>query len=271
MSSRCPSIADRPDRAEIDAGLDAGASLRSIALSYGVSKTTLIRYRDSRQPQPDTRPAVRVRSRTRQPTQDADASHLQRGANPDVTEAPPCAPDECEHLSPTEAKLRDVAKLLAQGLSREEIAARYRVNPGTVTDWHRRIRENGVAQVQSVTAENVVATLLANMQQRSAMLWRIANKAEVAAPRVAIAALDGLRKEDQHVAAMADSLGVLDSFTAQREPEDDPDSLPNQFRELVRQLGPAIRGEMCDDDGTVLDLTDITESLVDHDKAEPAP
>lgn len=259
MSSRCPAIADRPDRAEIDAALDAGTSLRSIALTYGISKTTLIRYRDSRQPQPDAAPVVRVRSRPApQP--------------PDAMEPAPCSPEECEHLPPTEAKLREVALLLAQGHSREEIAARYRVSAGTVTDWHRKIKENGTALVQTVTAENIVATLLANMQQRSTMLWRIANRAEIAAPRVAIAALDGLRKEDQHVAAMADNLGILDRFPVRgRDEQEDPDSLPSLFKELVRQLGPAIRGEACDDEGTLLDLTDIAGSLAGHGDAEPSP
>lgn len=272
MSSPCPSIADRPDRAEIDAALDAGTSLRAIALAHGISKTTLIRYRDSRQPQPDVAPPVRVRSRSRQAAHDADASRLQPGANPDVTDAAPCATEECDHLPPTEAKLREVAKLLAQGFSREEIAARYRVSPGTVTDWHRKIRENGVALVQTITAENIVATLLANSQQRSEMLARIAHRAEVSAPRVAIAAADGLRKEDQHIAAMADTLGVLDRFPVQgRDEQEDPDSLPSLFKELVRQLGPAIRGDACDDEGTLLNLTDIAGSLAGYGDAEPSP
>ncbi|WP_353182451.1 helix-turn-helix domain-containing protein [Bosea sp. (in: a-proteobacteria)] len=266
MSSRCPAIDNRTDRTEIDAALDDGASLRSVALTFGISKTTLIRYRDSRQPQPEAAPAIRVRSRSHpalQPQEKPDA---------DATEAPPCAPEECDHLTPTEARLRDVAKLLAQGFSREEIAARYRVSPGTVTDWHRKIRENGVALVHTVTAENIVATLLANSQQRSAMLARIAHRAEISAPRVAIAAADGLRKEDQHIAAMADTLGILDRFPVRvRDEQEDPDSLPNLFREMVRQLGPAIRGEACDEEGTVLDVTDIAESIVQVDDAEPAP
>lgn len=266
MSAACPSIAERPDSGDIDAALDAGASLRSIALTFGISKTTLIRYRDSRQAQPSTTPPIRIRSRARPealPPEDA----------PHAIVAAPCAEEECEHLPPTEAKLREVAKLLAQGFSREEIATRYRVSPSTVTDWHRKIRENGVALVQTVTAENIVATLLANSQQRSAMLARIAHRAELSAPRVAIAAADGLRKEDQHIAAMADTLGILDRFPVRgRDEQEDPDSLPNMFREMIRQLGPAIRGEACDDDDTVLDLTDIAESLADHgDDAEPAP
>ncbi|MCO5090877.1 helix-turn-helix domain-containing protein [Bosea sp. (in: a-proteobacteria)] len=264
MSSRPPSIAGHPDRDQIDALLDAGASLRSIALTHGISKTTLIRYRDSRQPQADAAPSVRVRTRPAPQPQDEP--------DDDATEAPPCAPEECDHLTPTEARLRDVAQLLVQGYSREEIAARYRVTAGTVTDWHRKIKANGTALVHTVTAENIVATLLANSQQRSAMLARIAHRAEISAPRVAIAATDGLRKEDQHIAAMADTLGVLDRFPAQgRDEQEDPDSLPNLFREVVRQLGPAIRGEACDDDGSALDLTDIAESLVDHGEAEPAP
>lgn len=235
MSSRYSLIADRQDRAAIDAALDAGTSLRTIALAHSISKTTLIRYRDSRQHQSDVAPVVRVRSRSR-PTP------VRPGAQSEATDAAPCAPDECGHLSPTEAKLRDVAKLLAQGLSREEIATRYRVSVGTVTDWHRKIKENGIALVQSVTAENVVATLLTNMEQRSAALWRIANRAEIAAPRIAIAALDGLRKEDQHVAAMADTLGVLGRFKAQRE-EHDPESLPNMFRDYVREASALFRDE----------------------------
>ena len=186
-------------------------------------------------------------------------------------EPAPCAPEECEHLPPTEAKLRDVAKLLAQGLSREEIAARYRVSAGTVTDWHRKIKENGTALVQTVTAENIVATLLANMQQRSTMLWRIANRAEIAAPRVAIAALDGLRKEDQHVAAMADTLGVLGRFSAPRE-QDDPESLPSMFRDLVREMAVLLRDEPgSEPNGHVLDLASIADSVADASDAEPAP
>lgn len=255
MSSRCPAIADRSDRAEIDAALDAGVSLRSIALTYGISKTTLIRYRDSRQSQPDAAPAVRVRTRTQpapQPQEEPDA---------DATEVPPCAHEECDHLTPTEAKLRDVAKLLAQGLSREEIAARYRVNPGTVTDWHRKIKESGTALVQTVTAENIVATLLTNMHQRSAVLWRIANRAEITAPRVAIAALDGLRKEDQHVAAMADTLGVLSRFSAPRE-QGDPESLPNMFRDLVRETSLLVDGSSTETIGDI---------VADLGETEPVP
>lgn len=264
LAPKVPSIADRPDREEIDAALDAGTSLRSISLSYGISKTTLIRYRDSRQSRLDAAPSVRVRSRSR-PAPEPPGGHS------DEAEAAPCASEECDHLPPTEAKLREVAKLLAQGLSREEIAARYRVSAGTVTDWRRRIRENGVALVQTVTAENIVATLLANSQQRSAMLARIAHRAEMHAPRVAIAAADGLRKEDQHIAAMADTLGVLDRFVASREPEDDTDSLPNLSRELVKQLGPLIHGEAFDGAAAVLDLSCVAESIVDRGDTEPAP
>lgn len=240
MSSRCHSIADRPDRAEIDAALDAGASLRSIALSYGVSKTTLIRYRDSRQPQPGAGLAVRVRSRPR-------SAPRSPAAHSDATGAAPCAPEECDCLPPTEAKLREVAKLLAQGFSREEIAARYRVTAGTVTDWHRRIKESGAALVQTVTAENVVATLLANMQQRSAMLWRIANKAEARAPRVAIAALDGIRKEDQHVAALADTLGVLDRFSPHLV-DRDPFSLSGRAKALFDEIEALVTGDLSSDE-----------------------
>lgn len=265
MSTRCPSIAERPDSEDIDAALDAGTSLRSIALSFGISKTTLIRYRDSRHALPSTTPTIRVRSRVHPEAVPPDDAH-------ETIAAQRCAGEQHDNLPPTEAKLREVAKLLAQGFSREEIAARYRVNPSTVTDWHRKIKENGVALVQTVTAENIVATLLANSQQRSAMLARIAHRAEISAPRIAIAAADGLRKEDQHIAAMADTLGILDRFPVRgREEQEDPDSLPNMFREMIRQLGPAIRGEACDDEGTELDLTEVAESLADHGDAEPTP
>lgn len=238
MPPRIPSIADRPDREEIDAQLDAGASLRGISLAHGVSKTTLIRYRNSRQHPPSTSPTRRVRLRSRRVTP-AVAS--------DMAEAVPCAPEDCELLVPTEAKLREVAKLLAQGHSREEIAARYRVSAGTVTDWHRRIKESGAALVQTVTAENVVATLLANMQQRSAMLWRIANKAEARAPRVAIAALDGIRKEDQHVAALADTLGVLDRFSPHLV-HNDPFSLSGRARALFDEIEALVTGDLISDE-----------------------
>lgn len=267
MPSRTPSIAGHRDRDQIDALLDAGASLRSIALAHGVSKTTLIRYRDSRQLQPDAPPEARLRTRPCPVPRPEDV------APPDTAEDAPCAPEEpCDHLSPTEARLRDVARLLAEGRSREEIAARYNVTAGTVTDWHRKIKENGVVLVRSVTAENIVATLLANSQQRSAMLARIAHRAEITAPRVAIAAADGLRKEDQHIAAMADTLGVLNRFPAQGQGEhDDPNSLPNLFREIVRDAAALSHGEPGEENGPTLELAAHADNIADDGQEQPAP
>lgn len=260
MSTRAPSIAERPDSGDIDAALDAGTSLRSIALSFGISKTTLIRYRDNRHALPSTAPTIRVRSRIQPEAAPPEDVH-------ETMTAQPCAGEQHDNLPPTEAKLREVAKLLAQGLSREEIAARYRVSPGTVTDWHRKIKANEIALVHSVTAENIVATLLANGEKRSAALWRIASRCEITAPRAAIAAIDGLRKEDQHVAAMADSLGLLNRFPAPRE-HDDPESLPNLFRDIVAKA-TAISGEAWDaeEDDPPLDFASIAERGEDrHDR-----
>jgi transposase-like protein len=266
MPFRTPSIAGHTDRDQIDALLDAGASLRSIALTHGVSKTTLIRYRDSRQLQPDAPLVARVRTRP------CSAPQLQE-APCAPEETAPCGPEEeCDHLSPTEARLRDVASLLAEGRSREEIAARYNVTAGTVTDWHRKIKDSGTALVRTVTAENVVATLLANREQRSAALWRIANRTEIAAPRVAIAALDGLRKEDQHIAAMADTLGVLNRFPAQGQDEHDgPDSLPNMFREMFREASTLIRGEPGEEDSPILELAALADSIAADGEEQAAP
>lgn len=262
MCAACPSLADRPDIGDINAALDRGASLRSIALTFGVPKTTLIRYRDSRLAQGPIAPSVRVRVRPAPIKTPQEAS-------PDEAMPPP-ATEECEQLPPTEAKLREVAKLLAQGFSREEIAVRFRVSAGTVTDWHRKIRENGVALVQTVTAENIVATLLSNSQQRTAMLARIAHRAEITAPRVAIAAAEGLRKEDQHIAALADSLGVLSRFPAQvRDELDDPNSVPNLFREMVRQAAETSPSET-DDKSFVLDFMSVGQGGGGADPAEPS-
>lgn len=103
--------------------------------------------------------------------------------------------------------------MLARGLSRAEIAEHYGVHVDTVSVWHRTIRERGTLRVKSTTAAQIIATLFHNQAQRTAALWAVAHDArDKGLPRVAVAALDGLRKEDRHVFDIAEGIGAFDHF-----------------------------------------------------------
>lgn len=277
MASRC-TICGRADRPAIEADLrsDAG-SLATIAARYGLSKTALIRHRDNHGSEPlnpvsnpaEHQAPATVRHRTRPPIMAEPVTDDSEAAAPDDAEP---IPGPCEAVEPSVARLREVANLLARGLSRAEIAERYGVHVDTVTAWHRTIRERGILRVRSTTAAEIVATLLHNQAQRSRALWNIYHSAEAKGlPRVAITALDGLRKEDRHVFEIAQGIGAFDQFKLT---PDDPTDLPPghisaEFRADIRFLGDALKS--LDDDEREdfgREFESMTERLFNTDPAE---
>jgi transposase-like protein len=274
MAPRC-SICGRADRIAIDADIAAGASsLASIAARYGVSKSALIRHRDNHGAEQtaaeNTPTAVTVRQRIR-PASAADSSTAEPSNDDEITAG------SCEAVEPTTARLREVASLLARGLSRAEIAARYGVHVDTVTAWHRTIRERGILRVKTTSADEIIATLLHSQAQRSRALWSIFHDAQAKGlPRVAVTALDGLRKEDRHVFEIASGIGAFDQFKlaaekplGRRYGEEELEALQDLAADLVRAFA---QGDDCP--RIELGTTDLSDDQLEadaHGEPEHAP
>lgn len=199
MSPRC-TICGRADRVAIDADVAAGAgSLATIATRYSVSKSALLRHRDNHGSTPS--PASPTVAEPVAPRCEAIGAAV-------VLDDTEPLPDHVEDVEPGTARLREVAIMLARGMTRSEIAARYHVHVDTVTVWTRTIREKGINRVRTTTAEGIIAGLLQDSEQTKHRLWQIVDKARAAGNlRAEIAALDSLRKEKQHVFEIAQSLG----------------------------------------------------------------
>lgn len=249
MSSRC-TICGRADRSAVDADLASGVgSLATIAARYGLSKTSLIRHRDRHiaenlHPVSNTaaenRP-LRIHHRARPIVAEPVPDHCEAAA-PDDAEI---IPGPCENIEPSVARLREVANMLARGLSRAEIAEHYGVHVDTVSVWHRTIRERGILRVKSTTAAQIIATLFHNQAQRTAALWAVAHDArDKGLPRVAVAALDGIRKEDRHVFDIAEGIGVFDHFklTPEEASESRPSFISTQGKAELAFMADAIAG-----------------------------
>lgn len=191
--SRRSSIEGHPNRHDIEVALQAGESLRSIAYKFSVTASSLFRFKSSLnregaethgQTQPSAPP---IRVRTRPPPQ-ADGPLLE----------------------PTEARLRDVSWMKAKGATRAEIASRYRVTEGTVSEWLRRARESGLNRVRGLTKEDILATVFEAHEVRMAELKALYETAKGAGDRRA--ALDALKlwqAGDRHMIDMAHDLGIL--------------------------------------------------------------
>lgn len=237
MSPRC-TICGRADRGAIDADVAAGAgSLATIATRYNVSKSALLRHRDNHGSTPSpTSPTVAEPVAHR-----CDAA----GAAVVLDDTEPL-PDHLEDVDPSTARLREVADLLARGMTRAEIASRYRVHVDTVTVWTRAIREKGINRVRATTAEGIIADLLQANAQRKRLLWQTVQDAQAqGVHRTVIRALDALRKEDHHVFEIAQSLGAFDRFKLSPEMPKDEDDYPGAVSaRLLREGARSILGMM---------------------------
>lgn len=237
MSPRC-SICGRSDRGAIDADVAAGAgSLATIATRYNVTKSSLLRHRDNHGSTPSpTSPTVAEPVAHR-----CDAA----GAAVVLDDTEPL-PDHLEDVDPGAARLRTVSGMLARGMTRAEIAARYNVHVDTVTVWTRTIREKGINRVRATTAAGIVADLLQSNAQRKRLLWQTVQDAQAqGVHRTVIRALDALRKEDHHVFEIAQSLGAFDRFKLSPEMPKDEDDYPGAVSaRLLREGARSILGMM---------------------------
>ena len=237
MSPRC-TICGRADRVAIDTDIAAGAgSLATIAARYSVSKSALLRHRDNHGSTPSPM----------SPTVAEPVAHRceATGAAGDFDDTEPL-PDHVEDVEPSTARLRKVADLVARGMTRAEIAARYNVHVDTVTVWNRTIREKGINRVRATTAEGIIADLLQANAQRKRLLWQTVQDAQAqGVHRTVIRALDALRKEDQHVFETTQSLGAFDRFKLSPEmPQDEDDAPGADSARLLREGARSILGMM---------------------------
>lgn len=236
MSVRC-TICGRADRGAIDADVAAGAgSLATIAARFSVSKSALLRHRDNHG----------STSSSLSPTVAEPVAHRcdAVGAAVILGDTEPL-PVHVEDVEPGTARLREVADLLARGMTRAEIAARYHVHVDTVTVWTRTIREKGILRVRATTAEGIIADLLQANAQRKRLLWQTVQDAQVqGGHRTVIRVLDALRKEDHHVFEIAQSLGAFDRFKLSPEMPQDDDAPGADGARLLREGARQILGMM---------------------------
>lgn len=219
-------VCHHPDRIAIEAALQAGRPLRSLAADYpGLNKSTLGRHRKE---------------------------HM---AGASVTApAPSVAPQETPTLPAVrrrtrpidEAQRLDIAlRMKARGSTRADIARALNVHPSTVGEIMRRATENAVERVRTQTVEELVTEHRAERHARVQALHALLSDATLRNDaRTSLDVLRELRHEAKEDREWMRELGGFDRYRlttearAQASRSQADDDLISMFKELVTSLAP---------------------------------
>ena len=221
-------VCRHPDRIAIEAALQAGRPLRSLAADYrGLNKSTLGRHRKECMP---GAPTV---------TSTAALAPI-----PDETRARPAA--RLRTRPADEAQRLDIAlRMTARGCTRVDIARALNVHPSTVGEIIRRATNNAVELVRSQTVEELVAQHRAERHARVQALHTVlAVATQRGDARIIMDVTRELRHEAKEDREWMRELGAFDSYRTHVAPHRDRPAgqegleiMQEALREMVTAFG----------------------------------
>jgi transposase-like protein len=209
-------ITVHPDRVEIDHALDAGVPLRAIAERHGVSRSTLARYKSTRD---------RGRLRQEDPTPAAQVP------------VQPVAPQVQEDDAPADhvERLRKILTMSAMRVGQAQMAAEFNVAPRTVRAWlaeARRLKLRVLSEFDAV-AHQSDAIFALDVAKSEAMKMLFRAKANNDEPACA-AALSQLRAVIREQIELTDKLGGFQGAATIKHEKSPDEESADSLREMAR-------------------------------------